>query len=243
MQRKRIAGLFSIICAISILVSTACYNVEAAISEGAKKKTTLLGYTYTYCSSIIKSGSSISPCVDISCSKKWPSGYVGMNIRLYNSSGTLVKASGWLYDEGGAYSWSQPSTGTTKKGTYYSKGQVKLYNGNGYSTYTCNSSPNMTLSSTISNTFNKNEMGLTYGSDYLAQTANQVPDLIRVIGVNGIEGYVYSFELESNISSPEEAVQYAASCPMKKTIKVYEENGQTVIDTFELSYEKGTIIR
>ena len=53
---------------------------------------------YTYYSSIIKNSSSIFPCVDVSCTKKWPSGYVGMNIRLYNTSGTLVKSSGWIYD-------------------------------------------------------------------------------------------------------------------------------------------------
>ena len=175
--------------------------------------------------------------------KKWPSGYVGMNIRLYNTSGTLVKSSGWIYDEGGAYSWSQPSAGTTKKGTYYSKGQVKLYNGNGYTTYTCNSSPNMTYSSIGNLEYEENVNGLTFGSDYYAQTSAECPDLVRVIGVNGNEGYVYNYELESNVNTPAQAIEYAESCPLVKTINVYAENGQTVIDTFELSYEKGTLIR
>ncbi len=243
MKKKKCFRFLSALFAVMILATSAGFNVDAATSNGTKKTTTLLGYTYTYYSSIIKNSSSIFPCVDVSCTKKWPSGYVGMNIRLYNTSGTLVKSSGWIYDEGGAYSWSQPSAGTTKKGTYYSKGQVKLYNGNGYTTYTCNSSPNMTYSSIGNLEYEENVNGLTFGSDYYAQTSAECPDLVRVIGVNGNEGYVYNYELESNVNTPAQAIEYAESCPLVKTINVYAENGQTVIDTFELSYEKGTLIR
>lgn len=241
MRRKRIINIFCIMFVVTFLITALPFKVRAAESAGTKKSVTVSGYTYTYHSYIYKSSSSVNAFVEVSCAKKWPSGYIGLNSRLYNSSGTLVKSSGWLYDEGGGYLWNQPSGSTTQRGTYYSKGQVKFYNGNGYNTYTCNSSPNMQLSAVRELEYEENELGLTFGSDYLAETIEECPDLVRVIGVNGKEGYVYNFELNSDVNTPSEAIAYSRSCPLTKTIAVYAEDGQTVIDTFELSFEKGVI--
>lgn len=70
MKKKKCFRFLSALFAVMILATSAGFNVDAATSNGTKKTTTLLGYTYTYYSSIIKNSSSIFPCVDVSCTKK-----------------------------------------------------------------------------------------------------------------------------------------------------------------------------
>ncbi len=239
MKIKRRTNYLLIMCTTLFLVIILPLKAYAATVTGTKKNVTVSGYTYTYFSSTIKNSQEIFACVEIDCARRWPSGYVGLNSRLYNSLGLLVSSSGWLYDEVGGYGWSQPGGSTKNKGTYYSKGQVKFYNGNGYNTYTCNASPNLQFKSIKKSDYEINELGLTYGSDYWAATPDECPDLINVIGIHGKVGYVYNNDLTPVINSPTEAIKYALATPSKEMIPVYKSDGKTVIDTFILSYEKG----
>ena len=82
-----------------------------------------------------------------------------------------------------------------------------------------------------------NDIGLTYGSDYYADE-EESPDLVQVIGLNGEEGYVYSKDLESDINSLEEAIEYARAEHYDYEIPVYESDGKTVIDSFKITFSE-----
>lgn len=67
-----------------------------------------------------------------------PTGELGGRGRAYNSSNTLISQSGWSYSNQtlppGAF-WGNTAT-FSGNGSYYSQGQVQVWNGNGYTTYT-----------------------------------------------------------------------------------------------------------
>lgn len=73
-----------------------------------------------------------------------PTGYMGARARLYNSSGSLVKSSSWVYNDEPLSGMSIPTDIYKTKGTYYSKGLTAAYNGDGYTTYYTFQSPNIT---------------------------------------------------------------------------------------------------
>lgn len=93
---------------------------------------------------------------------------------------------------------------------------------------------------TIRGYFEINENGETYGT-YIDKDngEREEPDLIAVIGLNNVEGYVRKVDLydeENQPNNPEEAIAY-----MKKRekdgpriIPVYEKDGKTVIDEFRV---------
>lgn len=103
-----------------------------------------------------------------------------------------------------------------------------------YMTYDSTPSPNLRLLSLDTNRYKVNGLGLTYGSDYWAKTIEEAPDLIRVVGINGKEGYVYrdEFYAGESIKDPAEAVEYEASRAASYSVPVYKEDGITEIDTF-----------
>ena len=65
------------------------------------------------------------------------------------------------------------------------------------------------------------------------------PDLIKAIGVDGVEGYVKKIDLydeENQPNTPEEAIEYMRnkSKNRSKFIPVYEEDGKTIIGKYKL---------
>ena len=117
---------------------------------------------------------------------------------------------------------------------YYSQGFVALYNGDGYTTYSCSKTPNYIIKS--------NSRAI---DELVVQQIDVSPDLILAIGTNGKTGYVKSADLNmSNITTPDQAVafasyveaQMAAQSQSPPTIPLYESDGVTVIGEFELSY-------
>lgn len=204
--------------------------------EGSKLSATVMGQKYNYYSSIllydIELRASVTVATDDKSNK--PIGYMGMLARLYTSSGALRTSSDWRYSDVPCYSASQYTNYVRDKGTYYSKGQVKMYNGNGYNTYTSNSSPNAQLRSLKKQDFSVNKNGLTYGSDYYSTCALNSPDLILAEGKNGIEGYVKYSDLNKyqNINTLEDAIKYQNNIESEREIPVYDENGENIIDCF-----------
>lgn len=93
----------------------------------------------------------------------------------------------------------------------------------------------------------KNEVGQTYGSAAMAVTPEQEPNLIKAVGVGGVEGFIYREDLAGKMpSTPEEALakqkqteklmaRVAAGKPVvMRTIPLYEVDGVTVIGKFEI---------
>ena len=162
----------------------------------------------------------------------------GMSVRY--CSGTLVKSSGWQYNDTALAGRSLNSGSTSTKGTYYAQSQVSFYNGNGYNTYTSNASPRIQRSSVPMITekpYEVNEYGLTYGSGFYAESLEDYPDLIQVIGKNGVEGYVYSKDINLELNTLDEVLDYINSGQSDYTVPVYTEDGITIVDTFEIVTE------
>lgn len=212
-------------------------------TKGTAKSVTVLGQKYSYYSSLWIDDEGYMSAVTDAGTADWaqkPIGYIGMLARIYKSSGELRTSSDWKYNSI-ACCWDMTRSNYIKdKGTYYSKGQVKFYNGNGYNTYTCNSSPNMQLRSGVTTQFPVNENGLTYGSDFYSTSASDSPDLILAEGKNGNVGYVKYLDLNKceDIGSIEEAINYQKSLEEEREIPVYDKSGETVIDSFVITNEK-----
>lgn len=82
---------------------------------------------------------------------------------------------------------------------------------------------------------NKNDQ--TYGTAPDSVYPEDYPDLISVIGDNGIQGYIYKEDFFGDIAmSPEEAEKIAEAqhngTYEPRTVNVYASDGKTVIDTF-----------
>lgn len=91
----------------------------------------------------------------------------------------------------------------------------------------------------IQQEYEVNEYGQTFGSTLDVMYVSDYPDLIAVLGDNGIEGYAYQADLEGEQPScPEEAVRMMEEAKKNgfptRTINVYDSDGRTVIDTFTI---------
>ncbi|EEO34193.2 hypothetical protein MBAG_03145 [Coprobacillus sp. D7] len=219
-------------------------SIFAADADGSVKYVTVYGHRYSYNSSVYNDSTETWGYGRTSetNSNNVPTGYMGINARLYKSSGTLVKSSGWKYNTKPLGGLSVNSGSTTTKGTYYAKSQMQFYNGNGYNTYTSNATPNIQRAAIHTENYKINKYGLTYGSDYFAKDKNDSPDLIRVLGQNDIEGYVYSNELNKEPKNINEVKNYMNEVKLGYTIPVYDENGENVIDSFFVYGEETAIV-
>lgn len=80
--------------------------------------------------------------------------------------------------------------------------------------------------------FPKNSRGMTYGSNAEAGTLAESPDLVAVVGDNGVGGYAFKEELEGDMpTSPEDA----ANAPTIIVIDIYDQEGLKVVDTFTMA--------
>lgn len=96
-----------------------------------------------------------------------------------------------------------------------------------------------------------NEQGITYGhvNPHLPPEEQEFPQLVAVIGIDGVEGYVYASDLDGDLpNTPEEAIEYmekleieiatakAAGQEYFRYIPLYKSDGVTVIGTFGIPY-------
>lgn len=82
--------------------------------------------------------------------------------------------------------------------------------------------------------FPKNASGETYGSGGGLSPFERKPDLIKARGVNGKTGYIRQTEADGDMpKSLEEALAQQAKREIR-VINVYESDGKTIIDKFEI---------
>lgn len=186
----------------------------------------------------------------IEASKNVDPGYMGAQARLYTSKGELWTANAMEYNTtkvAGIYAYSPRATAN---GTYYALTYGDFYTGDGYRTFFGYKSPNMSLPLSSKNVseieysqeiltlmtedYAVNNNGETYGSSFSEFTEGEAPDLISAIGVNGVKGYIKSSDLAPKFTTPEEAITYTQSRSFINTIPVYDLDGITVLDDFEL---------
>jgi hypothetical protein len=93
---------------------------------------------------------------------------------------------------------------------------------------------------TIRGYFETNDSGETYGT-YIDKGNSEweEPDLMAVVGLNDVEGYVSKVDLydeENQPNNPEEAIAYMKKREKEgpRIIPVYEKDGKTVIGEFKI---------
>lgn len=236
MRKLKGITLFLIVC---LLITPVQWEILAESTHCQEKNVTILGYTYCYSCGIQIENDVMQAFATVKSPThvNYPTGYYGIKVIVYNDSGTIVIDNDWFYNpESNITGRTIYSNTISEQGTYYSKAQMRFYNGNGYNTYNCNASPCMQRSSGVPvEEYKVNENGQTYGSDFYAETIDEMPDLVRVLGINGREGYVYKTQLEWVPESLEEVLEYIHTGADSKTIPVYLEDGITIIDSFVIT--------
>ncbi len=232
---------------VALIVMSLSFIVVPAYADSVQSSplyVTVNGIEYKYFSQIntvsgynmqISTGTSTAKTITV------PIGYMGVLARAYTEDGSFVKQSRWTYN---ATSSISCGVHLEFKGSeyadkyYYSKGQVKFYNGDGYSkVYTCNATPNMKMKSASGNDMipteiQKNESGEIYGSEIFLNLIGIQPDLILAVGTNGETGYVKASDLDMDeATTPEEAIEQMNNY-VSYIIPLYESDGTTVIGGF-----------
>jgi hypothetical protein len=88
--------------------------------------------------------------------------------------------------------------------------------------------------------FPLNASGQTYGSDSAANTAEEMPDLIAVVGDDGTQGFILKSDLltaePESLSSPEAALAWQRQIQRDGApqLAVYDVSGKNRIGTFSL---------
>lgn len=166
-----------------------------------------------------------------------PTGYLGCQARLYTLDRALAYCTRWTYNNSPSKGWDAGNdVGIFRPDVYYSMGAADFWNGRGYDTYISYQTPYYDYvgpnASAVEYEVNPN--GQTYGSDFCAASVEEAPDLIAVIGINGVSGYVYGQELNQKPATPEEAVAMTLADQGSYTIPVYDVDGETILDYFQI---------
>lgn len=132
---------------IGILFSTSITVVLAAeASSPYGSYGPYLGYTYLN-QAVINTGPysvNAHTTVQTESSTSVPTGYMGAQARLFDSSGTLIEYSNMTYNDSPTSIMSTLAYTINRPGTYYSHGISAAYTGNGYDYYYTFKSPYLT---------------------------------------------------------------------------------------------------
>lgn len=179
-----------------------------------------------------------------------PAGYIGCMPVLFDQGGNVVDSDSTEYNTSST-SWftsGKLSEGGVS-GYVYSRGQAYTWNGNAYDYKRLNATPlgwisgGSKLNVQTQNSLNKLEIektkinadGLTYGSAFLAQDIEDIPDLIAVIAENGVKGYINKDDFLGELpKSPEEAVKLSEES-ITRVVPVFEPDGISKIGEFVIS--------
>ena len=207
MKRKHIysAALLSFILFLFNIISPVvglAANKYDDFTYSADQSKTVYGITYVFSSFIQPNNSMVTFGTCITPNSDAGDGYIGLKARCYNTDGALVDYSDWYYTDGEEDQTMHLYTSHDASGYFYSKGQVQLYYGDGYYTYSCTATPNVSPLNSRSILINRNSHNEIYGSElYLNQIGVQ-PDLVLALGENDALGYVKATDLENNGSGP-----------------------------------------
>jgi len=172
-------------------------------------------------------------------------GWFGASSFVYDNSGRLIGSTGMTYN-------NTPTSGIgvftplNLKGvigqSYYSWGEVRVYNGATQQYVSRNvTSPRAMTSRGADSNINIEKLVDEF------QTALNNNDMIRAVGTNGVEGWIFAKDLQSEShSTPENAIiQQARNRNTKTTsfIDVFADDGVTVIGQFPIHSGTGFLIQ
>ena len=245
-KRLKICTAFVMMLIMTFIMTN---NVYAETTMGSYNYATVYGCQYKYYSSVSRNATYAWANVYVTSNegKNYPAGYMGVSARLYDSSDSLITVSDWEYSASGTGGIST-TTNKIKNNTtiYYGRGQVRMYNGNGYNTYTTTKTPFLQPLNLqeLDEVYSVNENGEIYGPECVLNQYGIEPDLIQAIGDSGIQGYVKAedLNLETVPTNPEEAIRYQQELSNQRIIPVYDYNGETIMDSFTIYYGNMTEI-
>lgn len=243
-RTHKLLSIISIVCILLFGVSVVTY-AATSVAQSTIKTSTLLGYSYDYWATVASydDPEAIAATMVLCDGTTAPTGYMGAIARLYNSVGVMCKSTSWTYNSSAAagVSVQTPYNSYPYRGTYFAKGQIKLYNGNGYNTYDTNQTPYVSNNTTLASqsttniiNYQINENGETYGSGLYSDVLGKEPDLISAYGIDGTFGYVRAKDFDSNANTPEKAIEQQNMNKGSRKIPLYEKDGKTVIGVFEI---------
>lgn len=159
-----------IIALATILVLTMGTVAFASASSSWQYKT-VYSHSYKYrstiCTRSLSTGNTIEAVAEVMTSdgSNAPTGYMGAQARLYTSTGDLKYASSTVYNSSNVINIYAYSKSTSASGYFYAQTKASFYNGNGYTAYTANRSPNAAVTTDLDFAeYDVNECGETYGS-------------------------------------------------------------------------------
>lgn len=192
---------FVAVILVCLMVIGSSVTVFAGSSYSTWETTTVLGYTYEYCSIALQrnftSGNTLEAVAMLNTENNYtnvPIGYMGAQARLMTPDLSTVYTGGDVYNwvsSAGVVAYSPSTTDDSK--IFYSKSKIYLYNGNGYDEYEANASPYtmITRSSgdvSIDNTFDDTSGLLTniysYETEYdeMAKESEYIGK-VKIIGI------------------------------------------------------------
>jgi len=242
MKKKIFKSLCLVVLLITFLTGSVMAYASSADSSYIYK--TVNGYNYKFNSTVVNNSSSTWAYTNVGSADmiNLPTGYMGAYAGMYSSSDVLKAYGDWYYNDAPHGGISQMTSSVYTLGTYYSYGQVKLYNGNGYTTYSTYKSPVVSNASRVMNDINGSEYqinsnGETYGKGGRnAMIIGKEPDLIEASGTDGTIGYVKATELASKEATTiEEAISITQQNLNGRTINLYDYTGENVIGSFDIT--------
>ena len=230
---------FTAVVLVCLMVMESSVSVFAGSSYSTWKTTTVLGYTYEYCSIALQrnftSGNTLEAVALLNTENNYtnvPIGYMGAQARLMTPDLSIVYTGAVVYNwvsSAGVVAYSPSTTDDSK--IFYAKSKVYLYNGNGYDEYEANMSPYTMI------TRGSGDMSIDNGLHDMESTfkkVNEEPEFLPAIGRNGIKGYVKSEELAPKPKTIEEAIELTKKAANDQVIPLYNEDRE-IIGEFVIS--------
>lgn len=237
MKKKFLSLALAMVMCLALCVTAFAAEYNSSIKEFYGTG----NYSYTAYSTLYADGSRYRAATWIeTMGGNVPAGSMGANARLYNSSGTLLRETGMIYNTTSNYfQVATTSSGSSSPTGAYSWGEVDLYNGDHFGTQPLYKTETIGAARALTYQLNGkeypvNNSGKTYGSALLSEIVGYEPDLISAIGTDGQEGYVKCEDVQKpDINDPKEALAYMQTRPKVYTIPLYNIQ-EEVIGEFEI---------
>lgn len=233
-------------CVVLAVVLTMCAVVPAFATfvYGPTHTQSVNGVTYTTQAEIgTGDGSVINGYGLVNASRTVSAGTMGATISVYAYTTQLIAQNTAYNSYDMQYFIAYTSGASRGFSIFYGKGTGYAWNGSGYTDIPIRYTPNAATRSVEAfavSSYPVNESGMTYGSGLSTEYVGMEPDLVAAIGNGGVDGYVKSADLEIPVpSSPEEAVSLYGATGVK-TIPVYDLDGTTIVDQFDIELGGGS---